>query len=186
MRRVHNTETDLDVCEAVIGPEAKKTNLAEFCQDSVGPNDKFWPTLQSRKHDDHLSRPCSPLQTQGTLWEGGPGSTGVVEPWSMELCHDFGYDDKAWFPGTLRYFAGQDLKTPFQGDLDKTYEQFDTTGKLGRCQSNYAPPDHVDASFVQHDTLQALDLRKQGTVIPCPLKQQNGCSGKDENMASLE
>jgi hypothetical protein len=39
---------------------------------------------------------------------------------------------------------------------------------------------------VHSDALQAPEFRKPGTVIPCPLKLQNGCSGKDENMASLE
>jgi hypothetical protein len=79
MRKIHNAEADFDVSEAVGGPKAKKTSLAELCQDSVGPNDTFSRKLQSREHEDHLSRPCSPLQAEDTTGEGERGFHGVVE-----------------------------------------------------------------------------------------------------------
>jgi hypothetical protein len=91
-----------------------------------------------------------------------------------------------WFPDTLRDVASQDLETPFQGGRDGTSQRVDTTGNFDPYQSSHAPPGHVDADPVHYDALQAPDLQNQGKVIPCPLKQQNGCSGKDANMASLE
>ena len=99
---------------------------------------------------------------------------------------DFTHDERGRFPDTLEYLASQGLETPIQGHRDATYQQIDTMGQLDPCQSSHAPPSHVDASLVDYDALQAPDLRNQGTVIPCPLKQQSGCSGKDANMATLE
>lgn len=316
MKRSHRAEAVNDPNEAVVGLEANSTSLVKFCQDSVGPNYTFWPKMQSRMHEDHLNRPCSPLKNGDTIWKGERGFHGVVEPCSVDsntgivfpseieeaeeylsevhcddhaveptyesdsdsdsglssrfarlncedqeeesemtqkrlerrlskrvdigvfkrphsqsgngdttasdtddadersgdasirrlrrrvldpvggpidweyatspLSEDFTHDEIGWFPDTLEYSASQELETPFQGDRDETYQQMDTTGQLLPCQSSHAPPSHVDASPVDYDALQAPDLRNQGTVIPCPLKQQNGCSGKDANMATLE
>lgn len=159
--------------EAVPKPETDHPSPAEIRQDNVGSNEEFGRSWRSHEHEDHVGPKCSQLQ----------GEDNTV----IDGCHvDSNHDDKDRFPYNLTDFERQGLETQFQGDQEETYQQVDTTGELAHCQSSHVPPGHVDASPAHCDAIQAPDVRKPGTVIPCPLTLKSGCSGKDENMASLE
>ena len=134
------------------------------------------------EHQDHIFSQYSQPQGKDTTWEEESSLYGVIDGYFEDSNHD----DKDWFPCNLTEYDLQGLETQFQGDKEETGQRIDTTRELAHCQSSHVPPGHVDASPVHCDALQAPDLRKPGTVIPCPLRLRNGCSGKDENMASLE
>lgn len=167
---------------AVPKPEADHPSLAEIRHDNVGSNTKFGRARRFHEHEDRVGPQCSQLEGEGTTWEEESSFYGVIDGCFVGSNHDH----KDWFPQNLTDIDRQDLEKQFQGDSEETYRQVDTTGKLTHCQSSHVPLGHVDAGPVHCDAIQASDLRKPGTVIPCPLKLKSGCSGKDENMASLE
>lgn len=168
--------------KAVSRPEADRPSLAEIRQDNVGSNNKFGRIRRFHEHEDRVDPQCSQLQGEDTTWEEESSLYGVVDGCFVDSNHY----DKDWFSHNLTDCDRRGLDTQFQGDRVGTYQQVDATGKLAHRQISHVPPGHVDASPVHCNALQASDLRKPGTVIPCPLKLKNGCSGKDENMASLE
>lgn len=119
----------------------------------------------------------------------GPPVQLLSLPCSMEPSDDFGHDDKELLPLSGWDFDSQDVEASLQGDRGETCQRSEATEELAHCQGGHEPPGHVDGSPVHPDALQAPEFRKPGTVIPCPLpcplNRKKGCSGKDENMASL-
>jgi hypothetical protein len=73
---------------------------------------------------------------------------------------------------------------PIEWESILGHDQFGLIGT--RDQSNDTLTGRVGDKPVHNETSQPQKPRASGTVIPCPLEQQNGCSGRDENMASLE
>lgn len=186
MRSVHNAEPIYYLPENVFEPQPDYASLAGSFQAGLGSNKTFGFTGQSHEHEYHFNDPWSPLQAGDTVWKGDAGFPSLVDCSAAGIYDAFRHDDKGLFPDTSREFTSQDFETSFEGNQDETYPRLDTTKKLIHSQDSHAPPGPVDATPVISETLQASGHRKPGTVIPCPLKQHDGCSGKDENMASLE
>jgi hypothetical protein len=186
MRSVHKTEPIHDPAEDAFEPQPDYASLAQSFQASLGSSKTFGFTEQSHEHEYHLNDPWSLLQAEDTIWKGDAGFLSLVDCSAAGIYESFRRDDKGLFPYTSREFASQGFEPSFEGNQDGTRPRVDTTKKLIHSQDSHAPPGPVDATPVLSETLQASDYRKPGTVIPCPLKQHDGCSGKDENMASLE
>jgi hypothetical protein len=80
----------------------------------------------------------------------------------------------------------QDSQIESPDDCGSAVDQHGVGLSNSRGQGNEELDDRVEHERVHNNASKSQKLRVGGTVIPCPLEQQNGCSGRDENMASLE